>query len=111
MASLTEEDKMCRNPYNTGPLIPSAKDVLNKLDKHFGHVLERSVVDTIEYEPRCGRSETLAKDVMNTVTVGELRMIVQQMLDSDQDKKITTREEFLSQFLSLCFEQIEKPLR
>jgi hypothetical protein len=111
MASLDDEDRMCRHPDNIGCLIPSAKMVLNKLDPHFGPVLKRSVVDTIQDEPRCDRSETLAKDVMNQVTVGELRIIAQQMLDSDQDKKITTREEFLSQFLSLCFEQIEKPLR
>ena len=111
MASLTEEDRTCRNPFNIGPLIHSAKEVLKTLDPHFKPVLKMSVVKTIEDQPRCDQSETLAKDVMNQVTVGELRIIAQQMLDSDQVKKITTRKEFLSQFLSLCFEHIEKPLR
>lgn len=111
MASLDEEDRMCRHPHNIGSLIPSAQIVLAEIDPHFRPALKRSVADTIECEPRCGRSETLAKDVMNTVTVGELRMIAQQMLDSDRDKKITTREEFLSRFCSLCLEQVKNPLR
>ena len=113
MAYLADEDIMCWPSNDLSfhvHLNWLARDILLEIDPHFRPALKRSVVDTIEDEPHCGRSENLAKDVMNLVTVGQLRIITQQMLDSDRDNKITTREEFLSQFYSLCIQQIEKPL-